>query len=122
MSCCKNDLGAFPHSKDIDTGIVTPIVSDVPINITWHLVFTGINGTKFELDVDILEGENIIIPQGFLNEDMYYCFTAYKIDSMALPPTNEYIKVNDCDNFCLRIFILTNNTCGNTCPVEEIVE
>lgn len=115
MNCCKNDKGQFPHNQNIDLGVV------IPATETWYLEFTGINGTKFEVSVPYTMGDNLIIPKGLLNEDMYYCVKAYYWDEEARVPEKVYLTegVEECDNFCFKTYILTNKDCGNTCPPPE---
>lgn len=117
MNCCKNEKGNFPHNQNIDLGVA------IPATATWHLEFTGINGTTFELAVSYTIGGNLIIPKGYLNEDMYYCMKAYYWNEEFVVPQKVYITegegVDECDNFCFKTYILTNKDCGNTCPGYE---
>lgn len=108
MDCCKNELGIFPHNKDIKTGLLT---TDGVGN--YLLTFTGINGTKFGLTITITDPitePTLIIPKGTLNEDFYYCFTVYG-------PTDTFLTdANGCGTFCLRMYIEITPNCGDSCP------
>jgi hypothetical protein len=109
MDCCKNELGNFPHNADINTGIMVLGGGDYVFNAG------TINGTKIKFAVtipDIDTPSELVIPKGILNEDFYYCFT-------VTDPGGEPVIDNYCEKFCLKTYIETNTTCGNTCPPEE---
>lgn len=113
MDCCKNELGNFPHNADIHTGIFVIGGGDYVFNAG------KINGTILAFAVTIPDSDTpkeLVIPKGILNEDFYYCFT-------IKDPLGEPIIENYCDTFCLKTYIETNTTCGNTCPddPEEIL-
>ena len=116
MDCCKNELGNFPHNTDINTGIV------ITLDGVYSLTFSSINGTSFGLDIDVPSSpppSTLIIPKGKLNEDLYYCFTILQpSDPNAINPTRELLSVDDCTEFCLKTFILTNPDCGDICAAE----
>lgn len=92
MDCCKNDLGAFAHNDDIDTGIAVETTG------VYKLSFVGPNFSHFEKNYYYNVGGTIIIPAGVLNED----FT-YKLE--ILKPDGSVLLVNECGNFVLRTFI-----------------
>lgn len=94
MACCKNDLGSFPHNKDIDTGLVA---DDTGV---YELLFTGPNYVKFSKYLQVTAGNNIIIPQGVLNEDFLYSLVITK-------PDGQLLLVNECSNHVLKTFINT---------------
>jgi hypothetical protein len=106
MDCCKNELGNFPHNADIHTGVFVIGGGD-------YIFDAGkINGTIIRFAVTITPSEvpiELIIPKGILNEDFYYCFT-------ITDPLGQPIEENYCGNFCLKTYIETNITCGDTCP------
>lgn len=109
MDCCKNELGNFPHNADIPTGIMVLGGGDYVFNAG------KINGTVFAFPVTIPDVDTpteLVIPKGILNEDFYYCFTVKN-------PAGNFVETNDCQNYCLKTYIETNTTCGNTCPPEE---
>jgi actin-related protein len=105
MDCCKTYLGEFPHNKDIDTGLMTDETG------VHEIEFSKINGTKFNLELDIQDPtQSISIPKGSINEDLYYCFTIKK-------PSGSYIvNENECANFCLKTYIQIIPNCGDNCP------
>jgi hypothetical protein len=92
MDCCKNDLGEFPHTEDVDTGI------NVDPTGVYKLRFTGPNFTRFEKNYHYTSGHKIVIPKGVLNEDFTYSLEIIKPDGSTL-------SQNDCSNFVLRTFI-----------------
>ncbi len=92
MSCCKNDLGSFPHNQDIDTGLVSDSAG------VWRLHFTGPNFSKMMKPLSFSNGEAIVIPQGILNEDCLY--------SLILEnPSGVNFTQDDCENFVLTTYI-----------------
>lgn len=94
MSCCKNDLGSFPHNKDIDTGLEADATG------VYELLFTGPNYVKFSKYLQVALGDNIIIPQGTLNEDFQYMLVITKPDGTAW-------EVDACPNFSLKTYVNT---------------
>lgn len=92
MSCCKNDLGEFPHNQEILTGI------DAAQTGLHKLTFTGPNYTKFSKYLRFTAAEEIAIPVGLLNEDFQYTL-------VITQPDNTNIEVDECENFSLRTFI-----------------
>lgn len=92
MSCCKNELGQFPHNRDINTG-----VSAVQSGIH-ELRFTGPNYVRFSKFLTLAEFDDIVIPQGLLNEDCAYSLEIIQPDSTLL-------SLTDCTNFALTTFI-----------------
>lgn len=92
MSCCLNDLGSFPHNKDINTGV------EASVSGMHCLSFEGPNFSKFSKYVSCESGEDIVIPQGTLNEDFTYNFTIAK-------PDGTLYSADDCSNYALKTFI-----------------
>lgn len=103
MDCCINNLGRYPHNKEIDTFILATESG------THILYLTDAKGNTFELNKEVEIGEKIKIGIGELNENMLYQFTIQK-------PSGAYISVNDCEKFQLKTIINTQiNGCNNTC-------
>ena len=94
MACCKNNLGEFPHNRDIDTGVVALQTG------THELRLKAANFTTQSLWLNVTLGGNIIIPQGNLNENFTYSFT-------IIQPDGTILEVTDCSNFSLTTFIST---------------
>lgn len=109
MECCKNNLGSFPHNAAILTGVDTDEAG------VHKLEFTGINGTKHIVTIDVQDpagDPEIYIPKGILNEDMFYLFTIEK-------PSGDKIITDDCENYSLTIYIQTNSSCGDLCAEDD---
>lgn len=92
MACCKNDLGSFPHNKDINTGL------QAAQSGMHELMFTGPNFTRFSKYLNVSIGEDIVIPQGILNEDCVYAM-------VITQPDGTTIEQDACENFAFRTFI-----------------
>lgn len=92
MSCCLNDLGSFPHNRDINTGLAANGAG------VYELRFTGPNYSKFSKYIAFSDTEDIIIPAGILNEDFQYTLEIFKPDGTNL-------LVDECQYFGLRTFI-----------------
>lgn len=92
MACCKNVLGLFPHNKAIDTGIAAAQTG------THVLQFTGPNFTRFSKAIWVSSGNNIVIPQGVLNEDCVYEFEIIQPDAVLMEQAG-------CETFSLQTFI-----------------
>jgi hypothetical protein len=103
MDCCVNNLGRYPHNKEIDTFILATEQG------SHTLYLTDAKGNTFELIKDVEIGEKIKISVGELNENMLYQF---KIQQ----PSGDYISVNDCEKFQLKTIINTQiNGCNDPC-------
>ncbi len=103
MSCCNNYLGRFPHNEDIRTGVFA--------NATGEFIFKfDYLGAGFGLTVDGVDGEELVIQKGFLNENFTYRFT-------IVDPNGDNIEIYDCENFSLKTY--TNiNTCQDDCDTS----
>lgn len=92
MSCCLNKLGSFPHNKDINTGI------EAPASGMYELMFTGPNFTRFTKYLTFAASDDIVIPEGILNEDMTYSLVITK-------PDGDLLEVDACSNFSLTTYV-----------------
>lgn len=92
MSCCRNDLGSFPHNRDINTGILVPAAGK------YELRFHAPNWAVFSVFQVLASGEEVVIPQGLLNEDFQYDMEIVKTDGTM-------IEQDDCSTFSFRTFI-----------------
>jgi hypothetical protein len=102
-NCCVNNLGRFPHNKQIDTGLVMIESGD------YVVLMTAANGNEFELNFTLEGNENIKFDVGVLNENMQYDFQIRK-------PDDEIYEYNDCPTFRLKTFINTQKDgCANPC-------
>ncbi|WP_282787174.1 hypothetical protein [Flavobacterium croceum] len=107
MDCCVNNLGRYPHNKEIDTYLVATEAGE------HTLYLTDAKGNTFELIKDVETGETIKIAIGELNENMVYNFTIDK-------PSGTKISVNDCETFQLKTIINTQiNGCTNPCETTS---
>lgn len=91
-NCCHNDLGCFPHNKDIDTGLLAEQAG------VYNLMFIGPNFSRFSKLIYFAIGAAIIIPKGVLNEDFQYTFQIIQPDGVA-------VLVDTCPNFSFKTFI-----------------
>lgn len=98
MECCKNELGNFPHTEEIKTGLISSQTG------SHKLEFFGPNFASFSKQYYFFAGAEIIIPQGVLNEDSLY---KLKIKQ----PDGTYYEKEECENFTFRTYIETNNEC-----------
>ena len=106
-TCCSNNLGRFPHNKQIDTAL---LVSDLGVYI---LRFRGSDNNTFELEKTIEAPETLKIEIGELNENMTYTFTVEKPDGTLL-------SLNDCETFKLQTIINNQiNGCSNPCDDSD---
>lgn len=107
MICCSNNLGRFPHNKQIDTGIVVSDSGD------YILRMEAANGNTFELVKTIDSPGNIKIEIGELNENMEYKFTVEK-------PDESFVSINNCENFKLKTIINTQiDGCTDPCDDSD---
>lgn len=103
MSCCNNYLGKFPHNEDINTGIIA--------NATGEFIFKfDYLGNGFEIIVDGIIDEPLIIPSGQLNENFTYRF-------IIVDPNGDNMEIYDCEDFSLKTFINTN-ICNDVCDTS----
>lgn len=105
MNCCKTYLGQFFHNADINTGLVADFDG------TYIFLFE-FNGTIVSVKVEDVEaGDDLIVPQGQLNESYLYNFTIQDPNGdLVLNPDD------DCPNFSLKTIININSECnGNPC-------
>lgn len=100
MNCCSNNLGMFPHNKEIDTGILCVIAGTYVINVD------SADGNKFAIEQEKEIADKIKFAIGDLNENMEHVFT-------VTDPNGELIKINDCEFFKLQTYI---NTRKHECP------
>lgn len=100
-NCCFNDLGNFPHSSDINTGLIAPMSGIYEINIEF-------NGAIISKQINTLLGDQIIIKRPFPEN--------YLLKFSITDPNGLLMEVEDCSNFKLKTFINTNSNCnGNIC-------
>jgi len=92
MACCKNDLGAFPHNRVINTTVLALADGIHEIRLT------GPNFATQSIWLDMAIGDEVTIPQGVLNEDFNYSMT-------VIQPDGTLLEVNDCSNFAFKTFI-----------------
>lgn len=92
--CCQNDLGCFPHNKEIDTGLTAPEAG------IYKFFFSGPNFTKFEKILYFGAGQAIKIAAGVLNEDFQYRLQIEK-------PDGTFWSQDDCEFFAIKTFINT---------------
>lgn len=92
MTCCKNDLGSFPHNKEINTEIVAAQSG------MHELMFTGPLGVKFTRYLNFGSGDPIVFPANTLNEDFQYLL-------VITQPDGTIMESDDCPNFSLKTFI-----------------
>jgi len=102
-NCCSNNLGRFPHNKQIDTAIMVSDLGD------YILRFRGSDNSTFELIKTIEEPGTLNVEIGELNENMTYTFTVEK-------PDTTLISLNECETFKLTTIINTQlDGCSNPC-------
>lgn len=100
MACCKNDLGAFPHNEDIDTGVITD-QSGV------HIVHLQFGGAIHRKTISLVSGQTVKINRPF-NENFIYTFTIQKPDGTLL-------SVDACTTFVLQTYIALSDACSPDC-------
>jgi hypothetical protein len=92
MICCKNDLGTFPHNRDINTGIETTQAGIHEIRLK------GPNFATQSLFQNLDSGDEIVIPKGVLNEYFQYSM-------VIIQPDLTMIELTECSNFTFKTFI-----------------
>jgi hypothetical protein len=103
MECCLNNLGKYPHNKEINTNITAPATGD------YVFYFTTSNSNNFSLTINFEVGDKLIIPVSTLNESMVHTFRIEK-------PDGNFITQNECDVFGLQTIINTQiDGCSNSC-------
>lgn len=103
MSCCNNYIGKFAHNEDIQTGIIA--------NATGEFIFKfDYLGNGFNIVVDGVVDEELVIPFGTLNENFTYHFTVED-------PNGDNLEIYDCEDFSLKTFI-NLTPCLNVCDTS----
>lgn len=76
--CCNNpvSIGCFAQCADVHTGLIAPYTGTFNVHVQLF-------GTVTILNLELAEGEEIIIP-GPLNENAVYKFVVYELDGDAL--------------------------------------
>lgn len=93
-NCCKNRLGAFPHTQEINLGVKSTQ------NGYHTLELIGPNFAGFTLKYYFFANRSIIIPQGKLNEDFLY-------ELKIKQPDGTYLEIDNCPNFNFKTFVNT---------------
>lgn len=104
MSCCINNLGAFPHNKNINTGINAAFTGQYKA----ILFFAGSRITKLFNGVI---GQPLTIPKPF-NEN-------YQYKMQIEQPDGELLYYNGCYDFGFKTYIAIDLECEDCNCVEE---
>jgi hypothetical protein len=104
MSCCINNLGAFPHNKDLNTGINSAFTGQYKA----ILFFAGVRITRLFNGVI---GSPLIIPKPF--NEMYQ----YKMQIEQ--PDGSILVHNGCSDFVFKTYISMDLECPDYECIEE---
>lgn len=103
-NCCKYIFGLYPHNFDL---VLDDLFATVDGKYTLVVRMPG--GSTKTLLLDAKAGDELIIPQGVLNESAVVDFKI--LDIFGAP-----LKMNDCESFQLTTFININLKCDdNNC-------
>ena len=107
MSCCTNNLGAFPHNKNLNTGIDAVFTGQYKA----ILFFAGVRITRYFNGVI---GADLIIPMPF--NEMYQ----YKMQIEQ--PDGTLLSYNGCTDFSFKTYIAMDLECPDyECTEEDFV-
>jgi len=107
MNCCIKDLGAYPHNKDLNTGIDATQTGQ-------HKAILFFAGVRIERKFSGINGQKLVIPMPF-NESYIYKL-------QILQPDGVTVKVDDCEDFKFKIYLNIDLTCpDDDCEEENIL-
>lgn len=110
MNCCKHDFGLYPHNEAI---VLKGLVADI------DGIFTVIaqmpSGSVKRIQINAITGNELIIPQGELNEDFVTRF-------IVLNPNKDNLTIDSCENFSLTVQVDVTLKCPADYCINEINE
>lgn len=106
--CCSYNFGLYPHNADI---ILDDLLADADGIYTVCVTMPG--GVIKNIPIDAKAGDELIIPQGQLNEDATIKFRVFDIHGLPM-------LMEDCDSFKLQTYINSTLKChDNTCDDSD---
>lgn len=107
-NCCKYSFGSYPHNFDL-------VLDNLFANADgiYTVIVDLFGGSKKTIDLDLKNGDEIIIPQGELNEQSIINFQVLDIHKIPM-------EMDGCANFTLTTYINVNLKCNdNNCDLGD---
>lgn len=104
-NCCIKNLGAIPHTQNLDTGLQAPDAGEYTARLF-------INGSTRAVKFSLEAGDDLIVPAPF-NENF-----DYKMEVIA-PDGTKISSYEGCTLFSFSTFVETNNNCSNGCDDDS---
>lgn len=99
--CCSIDLGSFPHNADVDTELVAAATGTYKVMLNYL-------GSVIPINVSVIQGNTIVIPNDRLNENYTYEMTIED-------PNGDLIESAYCTGFKFKTYVSLDSDCDSVC-------